>query len=81
MSKPVDAPGSIVKFVAKVQAANNRKSKDIVLSIQEAIDLSATLTQLLARQNSLLEDIVELQKRAQSGSVEIQINGGGFVED
>lgn len=78
MVKPVDTPGSIVRFVAKVQSANNRKSKDVLLSIQEAIDLSAAMTQLLAQQNALLTDIVELQKRVASGPVEVRMDGGGF---
>lgn len=81
MLKPTDAPGSIVKFVAKVQSANNRKSKDVVLSIQEAIDLSASLTQLLARQTTLLEDIVELQKRVSAGPTELSLDGGSFDQD
>lgn len=80
MNKP-QAPGSIVNFIAKVSSANNRKSKDLVLSIQEAIDLSTAISQMLVRQNTLLEDIVDLQKRVQNGPTEIVLDGGSLATD
>lgn len=78
MNKAHEAPGSIVKFISKVQSSNNRKAKEVVLTLHEAIDLSAALSLLLARQNSLLEDIVDLQKRVQNGPTEIILDGGSF---
>jgi hypothetical protein len=69
--------GTIVNFVAKVQAANNRKASNFTLTMTEAINLSTELTSLLARQTKLLEDIVELQKRA-SQPIQLQMDGGGF---
>jgi len=80
MSK-VQASGNVVAFISKVQSASNRKASEVKLSIQEAIDLSASISLMLARQNTLLEDIVELQKRATSGPTEIALDGGGFDKD
>ncbi len=79
MKPPV--PGNVAAFISKVQAANNRKAPEVKLSLQEAIDLSAELSKMLLRQNSLLEDIVELQKRLNAGPTEIQMDGGGFAQD
>ncbi|MNK39735.1 hypothetical protein D3C87_583550 [compost metagenome] len=81
MSKPVDAPSAVARYISKVQSANNRGSKDVVLSIQEAIDLSAALTLMLSKQSSLLEDIVELQKRAAAGPTEIILDGGSLAKN
>ena len=78
MKPPVNASGSIVGFIGKVQSANNRKSKDITLSIQEAIDLSASISVLLSKQNSLLEDIIRLQQQIIAGPIQIEMDGGSF---
>lgn len=81
MSKPVDVPSSVARYIAKVQSANNRGSKDVTLSIQEAIDLSAALTLMLSKQSSLLEDIVDLQKRVAAGPTEIILDGGTLAKN
>lgn len=77
MSAQAKPSGPIVNFITKVQQANNRKAAQIVLSTQEAIDLSAALSAMLARENSLLSDIVELHKRT-NAPTNIQMDGGRF---
>jgi hypothetical protein len=75
MMSKVPNSGPLVNFITKTQQASNRKSPNLVLSIQEAIDLSSALGLVLARHNSLLEDIVELQRRT-NAPTEIQMDGG-----
>lgn len=68
---------AINKFIERTKTANARRSKDVVLPINEAIDLSLALTDLLNQRAELLKDIVELQKRANVGSSP-NISGGTF---
>ncbi len=69
--------GPILNFVTKVQQANNRKSPNIQLTMTEALNLSTELTAILLKQQKLLEDIIELQKRANTPQ-QIEMDGGGF---
>jgi hypothetical protein len=69
-------PSSVATFLTKTQSANNRKSKEVVLTIQEATDLSLALSSLLNTQNELLKDIVDLQKRLLDGPIEVIVDGG-----
>jgi len=74
----MSADSPITKFAQRVRAASNRGSKDVVLTLAEAIELSTSLVALQAKENKLLEDIVELQRRALDGPTQIEMDGGSF---
>lgn len=76
MTSKATMPSAVNAFLAKAQSANNRKSKEVVLTLQEAIDLSMALSSMMSKQNELLSDIVDLQKRLLDGPIEIVIDGG-----
>ena len=69
---------SIEKFLEKLRLANRSRSKDIRLTIEEAQELGTTISQVLVRQSSLLEEIVELQKRGGDPVINIDMSGGNF---
>lgn len=78
MTHKIDPNSPVVRFSQRVRAASNRGSKDVSLSIAEAVELSTAITTMSAREAELLADIVELQKRLLDGPTEIHMDGGQF---
>lgn len=71
MSYPV-----IQRFVDMVRRTSRSRSTVLNLPMDQAQDLANELTQLLLRENELLEEISQL--KSQSGVTEIVVGGGGF---
>lgn len=76
---------SVEKFLERVRVASRTKSKQVVLSTQEAEDISLAIAQLMARNNTLLEEIAGLQREtitAQKGAMDttIEVDAGSFKE-
>lgn len=57
---------SIRLFADKVKTASRSKSKDIRLTIEDAVELSTVMLELLSKQNDLLLQIAEMSKNIQS---------------
>jgi type II secretory pathway predicted ATPase ExeA len=62
------------RFVDRVQAAEARGQRDLVLSISEAKDLQADLTRLLLN----LESLRTLCSTSTEQVIEVQVSGGQF---
>jgi hypothetical protein len=69
---------SFEKYLEKVRVANRSRSKNIQLTIDEALELSTTIAQVITDRNVLLQQIVELQSK-QSNDTKVSINGGSFT--
>ena len=63
-------------FLTRVRAAQRSRSKQFVMSIEEANDLAAVLGQLLLEKTELLGRINELL--TSNDAVEIHMDGGDF---
>jgi hypothetical protein len=62
----------INRFIDRLRAADARRQKDLVMSLQDARDLHADITKLLVA-------VQELQKdRQNTTTTDIQIEGGSF---
>lgn len=57
---------SIRLFADKVKTASRSKSKDIRLTIEDAVELSTVMLELLSKQNDLLLQIAEMSKNIQN---------------
>ena len=62
------------RFVDRVQAAEARGQRDLVLSIGEAKDLHADLTRLLLN----LESLRTVRSASTEQVIEVEISGGKF---
>jgi type II secretory pathway predicted ATPase ExeA len=62
------------RFVDRVQAAEARGQRDLVLSIGEAKDLQADLTRLLLN----LESLRTVRSTSTEQVIEVQVSGGQF---
>ena len=62
------------RFVDRVQAAEARGQRDLVLSINEAKDLHADLTRLLLN----LESLRTVRIAPKDEVIEVQVSGGKF---
>lgn len=65
----------INKFIEKVNRANNAKSKQLVLTIEEAIALSNDLSKLLLDLTAVQKQVIELHNELKSN---ISLDGGKF---
>ena len=62
----------INRFIDRLKAADARRQKDLVMSLQDARDLHADITKLLLA-------LQELQRDQQNTAVtDVQIEGGSF---
>ena len=62
------------RFIDRVQAAEARGQRDLVLSITEAKDLHADLTRLLLN----LESLRTVRSTSTEQVIEVQVSGGKF---
>lgn len=66
---------SIHKFLDKVNRANNSKSKQIVLTIEEATALTNDLSKILLDLTQTQKHVIDLQNTIDSN---LNLNGGSF---
>lgn len=64
---------TITKFMARVKAASQGRSKDVRLSLEEAQELVSAIGELMAAKISQLEEHTKPVEE-----IEIKIDGGGF---
>ena len=68
---------AISAFISKLQVAKNYNSKEIRLTIEEADDLTAGITNILLREMELGQKVIELQAQILKG-IEVRQDGGLF---
>ncbi len=61
------------KFFDRIKQALRTKSKEIRFTLDESNELAVTIGQILNQQNSLLNQIIELQNQ-----ITINVSGGSF---
>jgi hypothetical protein len=71
---------AIENFLQRIQDSQKTRSPEIRLTMQEAHDISIALAIIMGRNNSLLEQVVQLQDSVikQNESITIQMDGGKF---
>jgi hypothetical protein len=67
---------AVEAFMARVRAATQANGKEVRLSILEAQELVASIGQLLARNNALLEKLVD--RKTEPATIEAAFDGGRF---
>lgn len=67
---------AVKRFVERVRQQSRTPAKQIMLSMDEAHDLTGELAILLLRESELLREISELKSANQV--TEVVIGGGGF---
>lgn len=67
----------ILQFLEKYKIAKNHNSKELRLTIQEAEQLTISLSMLLASELELSNKIIKLQDEIMNG-VEMNQDGGNF---
>jgi len=72
-------------FLERVRSATRSKSKEIRIGITEAEDVALTITQVIAREATsqqqiinLQQQIIELQQKFGMNNIEITGDGGSF---
>ena len=71
----------IEDFIGQVRTAKNSQQNQIVLPMRQAEKLADSLAQTMTRLAGIQEEIIEALKTAQeSQTVNIEMDGGGFVE-
>ena len=75
-----DHYSSIHDFLNSIQVAKNHGSKDVRLSIDNAIDVATSLAHLFATQTDLLEKNQNLMDQLSKSSIptEVRVSGGKF---
>lgn len=68
---------AVLRFITRVNQANRSRSKDVVLTLEEANSLSAALAATFAEHSDLQRKVIELMSNG-SGSIEVDMDGGGF---
>lgn len=68
---------AISAFISKLQVAKNYNSKEIRLTIEEADDLTAGITNILLREMELGQKVIDLQAQILKG-IEVRQDGGLF---
>jgi len=69
----------IEDFIARVRTAKSKQDKNIILTMQDADRLSASLSQTMTRLVSVQEEIIEALKTAQQAqTINIEMDGGNF---
>ena len=66
----------IQQFIQQVKSAENGRSKEIKLSIEQAKNLSFTLGIVMSRLHGDLEKLVAENKNTQDEQIEVQLDGG-----
>lgn len=66
----------IDKIISKIKQANRSKSKEILLTIDEANDLMFELTKVLDNQNTIMKQMLEIQ--TQKNDITVEFDGGKF---
>lgn len=68
---------AISSLISKIQVAKNYNSKEIRLTIEEADEISAAITQMLIKEIDLARKVIDLQDQIMNG-VEVKQDGGLF---
>lgn len=68
---------AISSLISKIQVAKNYNSKEIRLTIEEADEISAAITQMLIKEIDLSRKVIDLQDQIMNG-VEVKQDGGLF---
>lgn len=63
-------------FLGRLRQLQRSRSKQLVISAEEANDLVIVITQILLEQNSLLREIKRLQDANEI--IEVNVGGGSF---
>lgn len=77
MSRLHTAP--LEDFIARVKAADAKRTPMVNLPLQDAKALSASLAQVLAKLTGMQEEMIEVLKSAQSSQeLNVEMDGGDF---
>ena len=68
---------AISSLISKIQVAKNYNSKEIRLTIDEADEINAAITQMLIKEIDLSRKVIDLQQQIMNG-VEVKQDGGSF---
>lgn len=68
---------AISSLISKIQIAKNYNSKEIRLTIEEADEINAAITQMLIKEIDLARKVIDLQDQIMNG-VEVKQDGGLF---
>jgi hypothetical protein len=77
-------PEAINTFLKRIQESIKSRSKEVRITIQEANEISIAMSLILAKNNSLLEQVVQLQDsiirthNMNVNSLDVGMDGGGF---
>lgn len=69
---------SLEAFLTRLRQLQRSRSKQLVITAEEANDLAVSITQILLEQNALLREIKDLQDT--NGTIEVSIGGGSFKD-
>lgn len=68
----------IQQFIQQTRAADQSRSKEIKLSIEQAKNLAFTLGIVMSRLQGDLEKLLAESNKSNTESIEIKIDGSGF---
>lgn len=68
----------IEDFLKKIDYAAKTRSKEIRLSIEDAIQISSGISMLCIEKDNLMRKVIELQDQILNQNIEIKIDGGSF---
>lgn len=68
---------AVLRFITRVNQANRSRSKDVVLTLEEANSLSAALAATFAEHSDLQRRVIDLMSNG-GAPIEIGMDGGGF---
>lgn len=68
---------AVLKFLTRVNQASRSRSKDVVLTMEDANALAAALAATYAEHSDLMRRLLEAQSGG-GGTLSVEMDGGGF---
>lgn len=72
------ASEAVTRFLGRVNQSNRSRGKEVVLSMEDAVALTTSITQLLNENSELMRQVIELQSRSPVETIQVDMDGGGF---
>jgi hypothetical protein len=77
-------PEAINNFLKRIQESSKARSQELRITMQEANEIAIAISLVLAKTNSLLEQVTQLQDsiirthNMTASSLDVGMDGGGF---